>query len=228
MLRLAAKASFPRGQPPRHRVLWTWKGLVWTVGLCDAIEAKSTETQALLCLSRHSPLYFTPMKASFPGCPGNQVWACKNAAAFWTFSVTTAWPPVLTGTSVHKAWGSVMIAVLRKWHGLDTGQIHFKQSRLSGSQIPNKTKPPAQDKMLSIHNCCRNANQNDNGKSNSTSHNGHPHKSTNNKCGKEPGSKRISLSCQWEDTLATASIWTVSGCLKTKQNKKKTTSYQDG
>ena len=119
----------------------------------------------------------------------------QNAAAFWTFSITTAWSPVLTGTSVLKAWGSVMIAVLRKCHGGDIGQIHSKQSQLSGSQIPDKTKPPAQDKMLSVHNCCRNANQNDNGKSDSTSHNGHPCKSTNNKCRKEPGSERIPLNC---------------------------------
>ena len=66
----------------------------------------------------------------------------------------------------------------------DSGEINSKQSTF---RKPTANCPP-QDKMLSIHNCCRNANQTDNGKSNSTSHSGHPHKSTNNKCGKETGS----------------------------------------
>ena len=54
--------------------------------------------------------------------------------------------------------------------------------------------------------CWRNVNQNDNGKSNFTTHNGHHHKSTKNKFGRKPGGKRIILSCWWEDTMASASI----------------------
>ena len=60
--------------------------------------------------------------------------------------------------------------------------------------------------MLSIPNCCRNAEQNDNEKSNPTIQNGHPHKFTNNKGRKEPGGKGTHAHCQWECTLATASI----------------------
>ena len=49
----------------------------------------------------------------------------------------------------------------------------------------------------------RNADQNDNKKSNPTCQNGHLHKSTNNKCGRELGEEGTSLHGQWERTLAT-------------------------
>ena len=53
-------------------------------------------------LLRHIPLEFTSWEAHFPwcsGCPRNQSWARKSVATLWTFSVTTTWPPGLTGTS---------------------------------------------------------------------------------------------------------------------------------
>ena len=59
--------------------------------------------------------------------------------------------------------------------------------------------------MLRFPKCGRNVHQNDNGKSNFTTHNGYHHKSTKNKCGREPGGKTIALSCWWEYTTASAS-----------------------
>ena len=38
--------------------------------------------------------------------PSNQRWTWKSVALLWTFSVTTTWSPLLTDTSIHKAWGS--------------------------------------------------------------------------------------------------------------------------
>ena len=65
-----SKASFLRGQPARHlsalsRVPWTWKALVWTGCLCEAL-GESSESQALSFLLRHTPLYFTPQEANWP------------------------------------------------------------------------------------------------------------------------------------------------------------------
>ena len=51
----------------------------------------------------------------------------------WTELNQTTWSPVLTSTSIYKAWGSVMIAVLRKYDGVDTGEVNSKHSWLSGS-----------------------------------------------------------------------------------------------
>ena len=68
----------------------------------------------------------------------------------------------------------------------------------------NQTSTTGQ--ILRIPNFWRSAIQNYNGKSNATGHSGHHHQSTNNKCRREPGGKRIPLSCLWEYTLATVSI----------------------
>ena len=59
--------------------------------------------------------------------------------------------------------------------------------------------------MLNIPNYYRrNANLKDNKKSNPTCQNGHPHKSTNNKCSREPGREETSLHGQYEWTVETA------------------------
>ena len=67
-----------------------------------------------------------------------------------------------------------MTAALRKCSGAGIAEINSKHNQLFGSQLhwsiyltPLKEKPnPNHHKMLSISNCCRNAEQNDNGKSN--------------------------------------------------------------
>ena len=58
--------------------------------------------------------------------------------------------------------------------------------------------------MLNIRNYYRrNANLKDNKKSNPTCQNGHPHKSTNNEQGREPGREEPPLHGQCECTLET-------------------------
>ena len=115
-----------------------------------------------------------------------------------------------------------MTTALRKCPGQITGekfetQLTFRKPTAKGklcsyplrqkkTKNKNKSKSPPQDMLLIFPKCWRNVNQNDNGKSNFTTHNGHHHKSTKNKFGREPGGKRIILSCWWEDAMASASI----------------------
>ena len=80
------------------------------------------------------------------------------------------------------------------------GKLCSYPLRHTHTHTHNKCKSPPQNLMLIFPKCWRNVNQNDNGKSNFTTHNGHHHKSTKNKFGREPGGKRIILSCWWEDT----------------------------
>ena len=108
--------------------------------------------------------------------------------------------------------GLLMTAVLRKGPGTVIEEIDSKHNELSRSQlqqvnfshIPQIPKWP-QDKMLNLPNYCRrNANLKDNKKSILICQNGHPHKSTNNKCGREPGGEETPLRGQCEWTLETA------------------------
>ena len=89
-----------------------------------------------------------------------------------------------------------------------------------------KKKKPIllQDKMLSIPNYYRmNVNQNNHKKSNSTSQNDHPHKSTNNKWGTGPGGEGTLLCGWWEGILAIA---TRKDSLHMPKKKKKKTSKE--
>ena len=74
----------------------------------------------------------------------------------------------------------------------------------SSLHLREKEKQPKlpKDKMLSILNYYRNANQNYNEKSNPTSQNSHPHKSTNNKWRRKPGGKGTHIHCWWVYILA--------------------------
>ena len=108
--------------------------------------------------------------------------------------------------------GLLMTAALRKGPGTVIEEINSKHSELSRSQlqqvnflhIPHIPKRP-QDKMLNIPNYCRrNAKLKDTKKSVPTCQNGHPHKSTNNKLGWEPGGEETPLGGQCEWTLETA------------------------
>ena len=107
--------------------------------------------------------------------------------------------------------GLLMTAALRKGPGTVIEEINSKHSELSRSQlqqvnflhIPHIPKRP-QDKMLNIPNYCRrNAKLKDTKKSVPTCQNGHPHKSTNNKLGWEPGGEETPLGGQCEWTLET-------------------------
>ena len=109
-----------------------------------------------------------------------------------------------------------MTAALRKGPGMVIAEINSKHNQLSRSQLQQvnfphilyrKEKIPKrpQDKMLNIPIYSRrNANLKDNKKSIPTCQNGHPHKSTNNKQGREPGGEETPLHGQCECTLGTA------------------------
>ena len=62
--------------------------------------------------------------------------------------------------------------------------------------ITDLPKPLPPSKMLCIPNGCRNANQKDNGKSNSNTENGECDKSTSNKCVLEVSNKENNV-CVW-------------------------------
>ena len=70
--------------------------------------------------------------------------------------------------------------------------------------------------MHSISNCCRNASQNDNGKSNPRSQTGHPHKSTNSRCRREPGGEGTPLPV-WQEWTLTATTRKDSLCMSKKE-----------
>ena len=78
--------------------------------------------------------------------------------------------------------------------------------KLSSHPLQKRKIPKRpQDKMLNIPNYSRrNANLKDNKKSIPTCQNGHPHKSTNNKCSREPDREETSLHGQCEWTVETA------------------------
>ena len=136
-----------------------------------------------LKLRRHIPFQFNsqPRKPSCPdsGCLRNQRWPGESAAILWTHSVTTIAPPALTAAAAAASayWHLYFSAVLRTCPGAGIAEINSKHNRLSGSQLPQvnfphtihgkkqRPKSPPQDKMLSIPNYCRNANQNENKKS---------------------------------------------------------------
>ena len=73
----------------------------------------------------------------------------------------------------------------------------------------NKPKSPPQDAMLRFPKCGRNVNQNDNGKSNFTTHKAIITSLQKINAG-EPGGRTIALSCWWEYTTAPASIMQAS------------------
>ena len=107
--------------------------------------------------------------------------------------------------------GLLMTAALRKGPGTVIEEINSKHSELSRSQLqqvnfphtPQIPKRP-QDKMLNIPNYCRrNAKLKDTKKSVPTCQDGHPHKSTNSKQGREPGGEETPLGGQCEWTLET-------------------------
>ena len=123
---------------------------------------------------------------------------------------------------------SCMTAAVRKRPTAGAGEIHSKHSRLSGSQFPkaklsshslrkkrkHKPKPPPPNKMLSIPNCCRNANRKDDGKSNPTTHNGQRHKFATINMGWSLGDKELPLALggniHWQQPVS----WSISECLK--------------
>ena len=110
-----------------------------------------------------------------------------------------------------------MTAALWKGPGVGTAEINSEHNCLSRSSLQQvkfphtlyekkKKKPTQMAAGQALHipkYYRRNADQNDK-KSNPTCQNGHPHKSTNNKCGRELGEEGTSLHGQWEWTLATA------------------------
>ena len=115
--------------------------------------------------------------------------------------------------------GLLMTAALRKRPVLGIAEINSKHNQLLRSQLQQvnfphiihakekrkKTPKWLQDKMLNIPNYYRrNANLKDDKKSNPTCQNGHPHKSTNNKCSREPDREETSLHGQCEWTVETA------------------------
>ena len=111
VLGVPAQASFLRLQPPRHigtlsSMLRTQKGLVWTGCLWTALGEKEVRFKplGLIQAQAHSTLIHRPESQL---SLRNQRWARKSAAILWTFSVTTTWSPVHTGTSIHKGCGSV-------------------------------------------------------------------------------------------------------------------------
>jgi len=98
-------------------------------------------------------------------------------------------------------------------------QVKFPHTHPLGKG-KKKTKKPKwpQDKLIHIPKYYRrNANQNDNKKSNPTCQNGHPHKSTNNNCGRELGKEGTSLHGQWEWTLVTIARKDSFPCQKKKK-----------
>ena len=140
------------------------------------------------CTPSHSPESKLAQRLWLPS--GTKL-SLKSAAALWTFPETTTWSFLLTGTSVHKAWGSVNdsrcqgTSCGRRWRNKFQTQPTFRKpipkAKLSLHSLrkkkrKHKPKPPPPNKMLSIPNCCRNANQKDDGKSNPTTHNGQRHK----------------------------------------------------
>ena len=136
-----------------------------------------SETQPLKLL-RHIPFQFNSQPRK-PSCPRNQRSPGESAAILWTHSVTTIAPPALTAAAAAASayWHLYFSAVLRTCPGAGIAEINSKHNRLSGSQLPQvnfphtihgkkqRPKSPPQDKMLSIPNYCRNANQNENKKS---------------------------------------------------------------
>ena len=133
----------------------------------------------LICCSGTFHSNSQPRKPSCPdsGCLRNQRWPGESAAILWTHSVTTIAPPALTAAAAAAGayWHLYFSAVLRTCPGAGIAEINSKHNRLSGSQLPQvnfphtihgkkqRPKSPPQDKMLSIPNGCRNANQNDSG-----------------------------------------------------------------
>ena len=71
------------------------------------------------------------------------------------------------------------------------GKLSSHPLKKKQNKKQNKIKPSLQDKMLRIPNGCRNANQNDNGKSDPTTHKGHCQNLTSYKYGRQHGRKRI-------------------------------------
>ena len=112
------------------------------------------------------------------------------------------------------AWGLLMTAVLRKDPGVGIADINSKHSRLSRSQLqqvnfPHTLKEKKRKKTQNAQRTRCTAFLITTGRmtkwqqiSHYTSQNGQPHKSTSNKCRREPAGEGTPIHGWWECTLA--------------------------
>ena len=141
-----------------------------------------------------------------------QGWAWRTAVAVWIFPITRLWPSVLNWRFNSHAWGLLMTAVLRKGPGVGTADINSKHSWLSRSQL---------QQVNVLHTLKEKKNKQQNAQrtrctafliitgrmtkwqqiSHHTSQNGHPHKSTSNKCRREPAGEGAPIHSWWERTF---------------------------
>ena len=95
------------------------------------------------------------------------------------------------------------------------GQVNFLKSFMERRRKKKKNNPNSHRTSHSASNYHRrNDNQNNNKESNPTSQNGHPQRSTNCKCGREPGHDWTPLHGWWGWTLPSPLEKTASSCQK--------------
>ena len=124
----------------------------------------------------------------------------------------------LPGSSVHgihKACGAANDSCSQEGPGEGIAEMNSKHNRLKEPIVIGEfpqilyeklKKKKVLEKMFSIPNYYRRKdNQNDSTKPNPTSKSWHPQKSTNSKCGREPGADWTPIQGWWEWTLPTAS-----------------------
>ena len=140
-----------------------------------------------------------------------QGWAWRTAVSLWVFPITTLWPTVLNCRCNSQACGLLMTAVLRKGPGVGIADINSKHSWLSRSQlqqvnfpytlkgkkIPNTQRTRCTAFLITTGRMTKWQQI-----SHHTSQNGHPHKSTSNKCRRQPAGEGTPIHGWWQCTFA--------------------------
>ena len=132
---------------------------------------------------------------------------CRLVDIFCSYNLTTCAYHYLRFT---RPWGLLMTAAFRKGPGVSIADINSKHSRLSRSQLqqanfphtlkgkkPTNTQRTRCTAFLIITGRMTKWQQ----ISHHTSQNGHPHKSTSNKCRREPAGEGAPIHSWWERTF---------------------------